>query len=41
MVQNFKKLTSGHIDYFVSGDYLGRAYLSGQKDLERQLIVTL
>ncbi|GAA5176715.1 hypothetical protein GCM10025771_12120 [Niveibacterium umoris] len=27
MVENFRKLKLGRIDYFVSGDYLGRAYL--------------
>lgn len=27
MTENFRKLKAGRIDYFVSGDYLGRAYL--------------
>ncbi|WP_417068374.1 substrate-binding periplasmic protein [Niveibacterium terrae] len=27
MTENFKKLSLGRVDYFVSGEYLGRAYL--------------
>nr|WP_295077410.1 transporter substrate-binding domain-containing protein [uncultured Roseateles sp.] len=41
MVNNFKKLSMGRIDYFVTGEYLGRAYLSNNPDKEVTGIVAL
>jgi len=41
MVNNFKKLSMGRIDYFVTGEYLGRAYLSNNPDKEMTGIVAL
>lgn len=41
MVNNFKKLSIGRIDYFVTGEYLGRAYLSNNPDKNMTGIVAL
>lgn len=41
MATNFKKLALGRIDYFVSGEYLGRAYLASKSAEDKFHIVPL
>lgn len=41
MTENFRKLSLGRIDYFVSGEYLGRAYLRGTEHAGERRIQAL
>lgn len=41
MTANFKKLALGRIDYFVSSEYLGRAYLARRPEVRKAKIVSL
>jgi len=41
MIENFRKLKLGRIDYFVSGDYLGRAYLRSAAGKAGQRVISI